>query len=54
MSDWNAVQYMKFADERTQPSYDLISRLENIEPETILDLGCGAGNSTYDESRIFD
>lgn len=46
MSDWNPDQYMKFGSERTQPSADLISRLADIEPTRILDLGCGPGNST--------
>ena len=46
MSDWNSNQYMKFANERTQPSKDLIARLCDIEPARILDLGCGPGNST--------
>lgn len=45
MSDWNSEQYMKFGSERTQPSADLINRI-NIEPATILDIGCGPGNST--------
>lgn len=47
MSDWNSNQYMKFADERLQPSKDLISRLDGCKPENILDLGCGTGISTY-------
>ncbi len=46
MSDWNSNQYMKFAKERTQPSKDLISRLDEINPKRVLDLGCGPGNST--------
>lgn len=45
MSDWNSEQYIKFEKERTQPSVDLISRIET-EPETALDIGCGPGNST--------
>lgn len=45
MNEWNAEQYMKFARERTQPSVDLISRLD-FSPRSILDIGCGPGNST--------
>lgn len=46
VADWNAGQYLKFAEERTQPSRDLIHRLALDTPRSILDLGCGPGNST--------
>ena len=45
MSDWNSKQYMKFKDERTRPSEDLLSAVE-ILPDSVLDIGCGPGNST--------
>lgn len=45
MSEWNANQYTKFEKERTQPSLDLLNRL-NGNYKNILDLGCGPGNST--------
>lgn len=45
MNEWNAEQYMKFAKERTQPSVDLINRLD-FSPRSVLDIGCGPGNST--------
>lgn len=45
MKDWNSNQYTKFEKERTQPSIDLIHRI-SIFPESILDIGCGPGNST--------
>ncbi len=44
-NDWNPDLYLKFEKERTQPSIDLVSRL-SIWPETIIDVGCGPGNST--------
>lgn len=53
MSDWNAVQYVKFETERTQPCKDLISRLCDLSPARILDLGCGPGNSTAALARRF-
>ena len=46
MSDWNPQQYLKFKSERTQPSIDLVARIAINEPETIIDIGCGPGNST--------
>jgi trans-aconitate 2-methyltransferase len=45
MPTWDANQYLKFANERTQPARDLVSRI-NLEPQSIIDLGCGPGNST--------
>lgn len=45
MNKWNSNQYKKFEKERTQPSIDLISRID-ISPKNILDIGCGPGNST--------
>jgi trans-aconitate 2-methyltransferase len=45
--DWNPDLYLKFKDERTQPSIDLIGKIDiGYYPQTILDLGCGPGNSS--------
>lgn len=46
MSEWNSEQYLKFKNQRTQPAIDLVKRLEIKNPRTILDVGCGPGNST--------
>ncbi len=47
MSDaWNPDLYLKFQQERTQPSIDLVSRIELESPVKIVDVGCGPGNST--------
>lgn len=46
MSDWNPSLYLKFSNERTQPSLDLIARIALDAPAAIIDLGCGSGNST--------
>jgi trans-aconitate 2-methyltransferase len=45
MPTWDANQYLKFASERTQPARDLVARI-HLEPQRIIDLGCGPGNST--------
>jgi trans-aconitate 2-methyltransferase len=46
MPSWNADQYLKFAAERTQPSRDLVARIQIAHPPRVIDLGCGPGNST--------
>ena len=46
MPNWNPLQYEKFLKDRTQPAIDLANRLEEFAPNSILDLGCGPGNST--------
>lgn len=46
MSSWNAHHYLQFGGERTRPAADLVSRIEISVPKTVIDLGCGPGNST--------
>src|SRR5882672_5307500 len=53
MNTWNSSQYLKFANERTQPSIDLAARIGLEAPKTIIDLGCGPGNSTAAIARRF-
>ena len=43
--NWDTNQYLKFAEERKQPCLDLLARLEGPFA-SVLDLGCGPGNST--------
>jgi trans-aconitate 2-methyltransferase len=45
-SDWNADLYLRFEQERTRPVLDLLARVSLAEPQEIVDLGCGPGNST--------
>lgn len=46
MPVWDSSQYLKFVDERTQPSVDLAARIRAENPRRVIDLGCGPGNST--------
>jgi len=43
---WDPNQYLKFAGARLRPALDLLARVPVAEPETVCDLGCGAGNVT--------
>lgn len=46
MSDWSAAQYSKFKQERTIPAMDLVHSIKCKNAKSVLDLGCGIGNST--------
>ena len=46
MTTWNANQYLRFADERTRPSRDLAAQVSVENVRSVIDLGCGTGNST--------
>ncbi len=43
---WDPEKYLGFDDHRARPGKDLLARIPDIQPETIVDLGCGPGNLT--------
>ncbi|MCL1693443.1 MAG: methyltransferase domain-containing protein [Actinomycetia bacterium] len=43
---WDPNQYLRFADHRSRPGIELLARVPDIDPRTIVDLGCGMGNLT--------
>lgn len=46
MPSWDSVQYLRFEEARTRPARDLLSRVRLESPNTVVDVGCGPGNST--------
>lgn len=46
MADWEPDRYLAFARDRERPLHDLVAAIDLENPETIVDLGCGPGNST--------
>lgn len=53
MSDWNPEKYLQFKKQRTQPAIDLAKRIDGSRINSIIDIGCGPGNSTAVLSKIF-
>lgn len=43
---WEPDVYRRFADHRERPGYELLARIPEIAPRSIVDLGCGTGSLT--------
>ena len=62
MVNWNPELYLKFSEQRTRPAIDLALRARTLldtysrttESLSVLDLGCGPGNSTAILADIFE
>jgi trans-aconitate 2-methyltransferase len=46
MAVWDPATYLQFADERSRPFYDLVTRISAVDPRSVVDLGCGPGQLT--------
>jgi trans-aconitate 2-methyltransferase len=46
MATWDPSQYLRFADQRSRPFFDLTGRIAAEAPGYVVDLGCGPGQLT--------
>ncbi|RVX44810.1 trans-aconitate 2-methyltransferase [Nonomuraea polychroma] len=45
---WDPVTYAVYADERSRPFIELISRVGAVNPDYVVDAGCGSGELTVE------
>ncbi|EIV2907832.1 trans-aconitate 2-methyltransferase [Citrobacter braakii] len=46
MADWNPSLYLQYETERSRPAAELLNRVALESVRSVVDLGCGPGNST--------
>ena len=51
MPGWDPNLYLQFSTQRARPATDLIAQITLENPQSIVDLGCGTGNSTEQLDR---
>jgi trans-aconitate 2-methyltransferase len=45
-AQWNPDQYLRYAQERERPFWELVARVQGCSPARVVDLGCGPGTTT--------
>ncbi|WP_189351544.1 methyltransferase domain-containing protein [Zhihengliuella salsuginis] len=50
-TSWNPETYLRYADDRQRPFFDLTARITAENPRTVVDLGCGPGHLTRSLAR---
>jgi trans-aconitate 2-methyltransferase len=45
-STWDPTQYLRYADQRERPFWDLVGRVPTADVHRAVDLGCGPGTTT--------
>jgi trans-aconitate 2-methyltransferase len=48
---WDPGTYLRYADERSRPFFDLLARVDHDDPRAVVDLGCGPGTLTRELAR---
>jgi trans-aconitate 2-methyltransferase len=46
VATWDPGQYLRFADARSRPFFDLVAQIGVLDPEVVVDIGCGTGSLT--------
>jgi trans-aconitate 2-methyltransferase len=41
---WDPGQYLRFADHRSRPAFEMLNRVDHHHPARVVDLGCGTGD----------
>lgn len=50
-TQWSPQEYSRFGDERSRPFFELLARVQAVDPRTVVDLGCASGVLTLELAR---